>query len=1027
MSKLSHLTALLLPAIVAMPVQAASPPVAALAYRPDGKQLAAAQGNEVALIDSATGAVTNRVTAGSMVTALAWSLDGGQLAIATGLPAKTGEIRILGRDFKQAPLVIPAHTDLIYGLAFSPDGKWLASSGYDRLVKLLETATGKEIRTLKDHSDTVYGIACRPDGKLLASVGADRAVKVWDEASGVRLYTLGDATDWVYTVAWHPDGKHLAAAGVDKSIRVWEINEKEGRLVHSAFAHEKPVLRIAYSSDGKTLYSLSEDRTVKIWDAEKLTEIKVFPAQPESVLSLALRPDGKQVALGRYDGVCLLLDGDGKVLQQPLPEKPKPPKINSVTPNAAPAGSEVQVSLTGEHLGEATQLLTTIPGAKARLAVNKAIITLAPNTEPGAYQLKLNSPAGESNGIEFFVDRFPAKPEPAGNDSPATAPEISLQQTIVGALSRAGEVDCFHIKLTKGQEVGVQSQIPPSSKLEPVLTLTDAAGVPLRATTNGSLGFKCQRAGVYVLALRDREYRGGTEFTYRIHVGDVPVVTSIFPLGLQRGAEIEVQVEGVNLGSARTAKIKAPPDAGIGSRVALPLSTPKGKPLGNLNLVIGEFPESGIKQALSVPGTANGTIGAPHESQSWQFEAKKGQPLIVEIDARRLGSPLDSVIEILDVNGKPVERAVLRSLAKTFVTFRDHDSAGSGIRMETWNEFAMDDYVLVGQELMRIRDLPKNPDDDCQFYAVNGQRVGYLGTTPTHHALNTPMFKVGIFPPGSVFPPNGMPIVTLPYRNDDGGPGYGKDSRLRFDPPGNGVYQVRVSDARGMAGVDFAYRLTVRPPRPDFTVRFNPTSPSVWKGGAIPITVTADRKDDFDGTIQVKVDNLPTGFSAPPSFIEAGQTSTSFALFADAGAIADAKRPGLKLVASAQIDGKMVTHEALGGVPNVVEPGDIITTVSQESVTIRPGREARLLVHVERRNGFKGRIPLEVSGLPHGVRVLNIGLNGILVTERDTSREIVIYAEPWVQPMEHPFVVLAKREGKSTDHAAKSVLLKIER
>jgi len=123
----------------------------------------------------------------------------------------------------------------------------------------------------------------------------------------------------------------------------------------------------------------------------------------------------------------------------------------------------------------------------------------------------------------------------------------------------------------------------------------------------------------------------------------------------------------------------------------------------------------------------------------------------------------------------------------------------------------------------------------------------------------------------------------------------------------------------------------------------------------------------------------------------------------------------------------MVTHEALGGVPNAVEPGDIITTVSQESVTIRPGREARLLVHVERRNGFKGRIPLEVSGLPHGVRVLNIGLNGILVTERDTSREIVIYAEPWVQPMEHPFVVLAKREGKSTDHAAKSVLLKIER
>ena len=86
-----------------------------------------------------------------------------------------------------------------------------------------------------------------------------------------------------------------------------------------------------------------------------------------------------------------------------------------------------------------------------------------------------------------------------------------------------------------------------------------------------------------------------------------------------------------------------------------------------------------------------------------------------------------------------------------------------------------------------------------------------------------------------------------------------------------------------------------------------------------------------------------------------------------------------------------------------------------------------MLVKVERRNGFKGRIPLDVLGLPHGVRVLHIGLNGILVTERDTEREVFLYAEPWVKPMEHPFVVLANREDKKTQHAAKSVLLKIEK
>jgi hypothetical protein len=127
------------------------------------------------------------------------------------------------------------------------------------------------------------------------------------------------------------------------------------------------------------------------------------------------------------------------------------------------------------------------------------------------------------------------------------------------------------------------------------------------------------------------------------------------------------------------------------------------------------------------------------------------------------------------------------------------------------------------------------------------------------------------------------------------------------------------------------------------------------------------------------------------------------------------------------IGGKEVVHEMTGGLPKLADGGDIVTTTRQDAVTIRPGQETRLVVDIDRRNGFGGRVPLDVRGLPHGVRVLNIGLNGILVTERDTSREIVIYAEPWVKPMEHPFVVLARSERKGTEHAAKSVLLKVEK
>src|SRR5262249_53231043 len=117
---------------------------------------------------------------------------------------------------------VGTHADVIHALAFSPDGKIVASCGYDRLIKLWDTAAKKELHVLKDPSDSVYGIAFSPDGKLLASAAADRAVKVWDVATGRRLFTLGESTDWVYAVAWSPEGRHLAAAGVDKSIRVWQ-------------------------------------------------------------------------------------------------------------------------------------------------------------------------------------------------------------------------------------------------------------------------------------------------------------------------------------------------------------------------------------------------------------------------------------------------------------------------------------------------------------------------------------------------------------------------------------------------------------------------------------------------------------------------------------------------------------------------------------------------------------------------------------------------------------------------------------
>ena len=627
--------------------------------------------------------------------------------------------------------------------------------------------------------------------------------------------------------------------------------------------------------------------------------------------------------------------------------------------------------------------------------------------------------------MPLLVDAYDAIPEKDAGGSPATGQKVTLPTTIAGSIDRAGDVDFFRFEAKKGQQLGVQIVTAAvGSKLEPALQLHWTwPGRVLAESGSGHLGYTFAEAGTYAVGVRDRDFRGGANMPYRLHLGEIPVVTAIFPLGLQRGTEADVRVQGVFLGTDRV-HVKAAADAEPGSKVALALTTPRGTPLGNLQLTVGEFPESSAN-TIAVPGTGNGTIAAAGEAESWTFQAKKGQRLVVEVAARRLGSELDSFIEILDKNGQPVPRAVLRCQAKTFVAFRDHDSAGAGIRLDAWSELATNDLLYVGGELVKIQDLPPNPDADCTFFNTAGQRLGFLDTTPTHHAMNTPMYKVSIHPPGSTFPPNGFPVFTLFYRNDDGGPGYGRDSRLFFDPPADGEYRVRIRDTRGLGGPGYAYRLTVRAPRPSFNVRFNPTAPSIFKGSAASVAIAVDRVDGYDGPIALHFANLPPGLSAPPTVIEAGTYSTTVALFADGAAQLPAKPLPLKLVGEATIDGAKQVNEALGETPRLLEPGDLVTATEESEVSIQPGGQVKLTVRIERRNGFVGRVPVEVRGLPHGVHALDIGLNGILVNENETRRTVVIYAEPWVQPATHPFVVLARREGKNTEHAAKSVLLKV--
>ena len=188
-------------------------------------------------------------------------------------------------------------------MAFSPDGAQLATAGYDRLIKLWDVATAKEIRTLRDHIDAIYALEFTPDGKRIVTGAADRSVKIWDVATGGRLYTMSESTD---------GGEHdrgLARREARRGGQAWTRRFASGgsatrkaTLENTLIAHEDAILKLAWSPDGKLLASASADRSVKIFRAADLTEIRAISKLPDWAFGLQFAPAGDKFAAGFFNG-----------------------------------------------------------------------------------------------------------------------------------------------------------------------------------------------------------------------------------------------------------------------------------------------------------------------------------------------------------------------------------------------------------------------------------------------------------------------------------------------------------------------------------------------------------------------------------------------------------------------------------------------------------------------------------------------------------------------------------------------------
>ncbi|GAC1657475.1 MAG: hypothetical protein NVS4B7_03050 [Ktedonobacteraceae bacterium] len=217
--------------------------------------------------------------------------------------------------------ICSGHASRVTSVSWSPNSAYLASTSYDKTVRLWDAASGKSIQTYRGHSDRVNAVTWSPDSTRLASASDDGTVRLWNTTSKNPIFTFGGHAGKVTTLARSPDGTRLASAGVNKVVLVWDVNT--GRILFTFNKHTDIVTAVAWSPDSIRLASASTDRTIQVWEPAKDTRTNFFaslftshrrtytyPRHTLKVTAVAWSPDGRRIASTSTDRTMQVWDAN---------------------------------------------------------------------------------------------------------------------------------------------------------------------------------------------------------------------------------------------------------------------------------------------------------------------------------------------------------------------------------------------------------------------------------------------------------------------------------------------------------------------------------------------------------------------------------------------------------------------------------------------------------------------------------------------------------------------------------------------
>jgi hypothetical protein len=683
------------------------------------------------------------------------------------------------------------------------------------------------------------------------------------------------------------------------------------------------------------------------------------------------------------------------------------PHLASVLPTGGQRGTQIEVSFQGDRLQDTEEIISYEPGLevlKLSLVTNsivKAQVKLAPDCRLGEHHLRLRTATGLSELRTFFVGPYPVIAEQEPNNELTNAQKVAINTTVTGVIT-SEDVDCFAVEARKGDRLSaeVEGMRLGRGVFDPRLALLDSHGTVLADVDDTQLAMQdpflslvVPADGTYILRLREATYGGNGDCHYRLHVGGFPRPTAVFPLGGQAGETIALTFYSAATGTfSRQVKLPATPEEKFGVFGEL-----DGLPAPSPNWIrVSAFPnvlEASLNQdrehatatELLAPFALNGVISQKGEEDWYRFPATKGVALDVSVYARRLGSPLDSVVEVCDAKGQSLaanddavgaDSALKFTPAETTNYFiRIRDTLGQGGRDFVYR---MQVTPAATSLALKIPEVARNDTQSRQFIAVpRGNRFATLISAKRVGFGGELVFGAEGLPAGVTLQADrmaaNMDAMPLVFEATPDAPIGGKllDLRATWTNAASkvvGKFHQDVELVQGPNNTTFygtsVDKLCVAVTReaPFKLAIVDPKVPLV-QAGSMRLEVAAERAPGFDGPIEVHMVWNPPGVSSQPeATIPKGATNVFYQL--NAGGGAETRAWKIAVLGHATVSGGELYVSSPLAALEVAAP---FLTGKIETLWVAPGKPGKLTVNLQPAKPFEGKATIRLCGLPEKV------------------------------------------------------------